>query len=337
MNWQDEQPKQPLSRLWLYFALSVVAHVIVLVLHFNPFEGGENRFEDKTPIEVTQIPIEKVEQMMRQGEQQSRPKVKIPENEKQIAESEKADNEKLDPNAKYLSDKNQTAEKQTKAKNIDDFRDKKDDGKDKGKQASAEPPPTGNPDSFDEAPSDLDVADSKALVPDAKNNGIKRDWKNLSLKDLGLGGTGQSAATDDRLKGLDESDRTILSTREFKYFSYYHRIKELLRQHWKPNVERRLTRLYGKGRNVSENEMITRLQVMLTPEGRITKISRVHSSGFEEIDEAAVEAFNRAGPFPNPPKGMLESDGFVRINWDFVLNIESAPRIQFSNAGRPMP
>ena len=79
--------------------------------------------------------------------------------------------------------------------------------------------------------------------------------------------------------------------------------------------------------------MVTQLQVLLDPNGSIQKISRLASSGFPEIDDAAVEAFNRAGPFPNPPKGMLDSDGLVRIRWDFILKTESAPRIQFRNAG----
>ena len=53
-----------------------------------------------------------------------------------------------------------------------------------------------------------------------------------------------------------------------------------------------------------------------------------------------MEAFQQAGPFPNPPKGMLDADGFVRIRWDFILKAEAAPRINFGSAGsgsRPMP
>ena len=43
------------------------------------------------------------------------------------------------------------------------------------------------------------------------------------------------------------------------------------------------------------------------------------TSGVKELDEAAVESFNQAGPFPNPPKGMLKN-GKATIDWGFVVN-----------------
>ena len=42
-------------------------------------------------------------------------------------------------------------------------------------------------------------------------------------------------------------------------------------------------------------------------------------SGVIDLDSAAVEAFREAAPFPNPPKGMVEGDGTIKIRWDFVL------------------
>ena len=38
-----------------------------------------------------------------------------------------------------------------------------------------------------------------------------------------------------------------------------------------------------------------------------------------ELDDAAVEAFRQAAPFPNPPKGLIETDGTIKIRWNFVV------------------
>lgn len=331
------QKKKSFWQTWMGLSMlfSIALHVLLIIAQVYPFGSSEAPTLEQAPIEITNIPPEILKQMLQQ--QQQPPKAKVNPREKEIAETEDANNNKVDPDAKFLSDRNQTAEKETKSNIIDDFRKKQGEGR-KAKEVGKEDAPTGAETAEEETFKDLDVNDAPSLLPDPKNKGIKRDWKKLSLKDLGLGGDGGNlSATDDRLKGVDEGDRTILSTREFKFFSYYHRIKELLRQHWKPNVERKLTRMYEKGKVVGEDEMITRLQVLLSPDGRITRISTVTSSGIEEIDEAAVDAFNRASPFPNPPRGMLDADGFVRINWDFILKTEAAPRIQFSNAGRPPP
>ena len=45
----------------------------------------------------------------------------------------------------------------------------------------------------------------------------------------------------------------------------------------------------------------------------------VGQSGVTDLDEAAMEAFKQAAPFPNPPKGIVEKDGRIRIRWDFIL------------------
>jgi protein TonB len=93
--------------------------------------------------------------------------------------------------------------------------------------------------------------------------------------------------------------------------------------------------LWGRGKSLKEDELITRVLVTLDDGGKIRKIARISSSGVVELDEAAIESFEQAAPFPNPPKGIIEPDGLVRIRWDFILKTESAPRIQFQRAGQP--
>lgn len=311
------------------FSLAVVFSLLLHIILWNYTDlFHSSHFEEEStpePIEITQVPPEI-------PSQQAPPQKPAPKKELQVAETEDAKNRKIDPNAKVLSENNQTAEKDTRAKMVDDFRNKQGTGLKNDNKVAQDNPLTGETENNTAITTD-DI--SEAIAPKSnKQKGIKRDWKKLSLKDLSVGGEGgPEAASDDNLKNVDTGDRTILSTREFRFFSYYHRIKELLRQYWKPNVERKLYKLYEKGKNVGEEEMVTRLLVLLDGSGKIEKISRVLSSGISELDEAAIEAFNRAGPFPNPPKGMVDSDGFVRINWEFILKTEAVPRIQFSSAG----
>ena len=49
------------------------------------------------------------------------------------------------------------------------------------------------------------------------------------------------------------------------------------------------------------------------------KVQVLEDSGLRDLDEAAVDAFREAAPFPNPPQGIVEKDGTVKIRWDFVL------------------
>lgn len=254
--------------------------------------------------------------------------------QQQLAETEKTDNKEIDPNAKFLSDHNQKVEKQTKASRVDDFKAKQGSGAEQHAALPQTPPTAKEKNKSQQAEIDKDGI---PLFP-SKKSGVKRDWKTLSMKDLSVSGRGGiAAATDDQLNDVKEGDQTVLSTREFQYYSYYHRIKETLRQYWKPTIERRIAAVWGRGDKLKDGEMITQLMVMLDEQGAIAKIATVTSSGVIDVDDAAVEAFHQASPFPNPPRGIVDPDGLVRIRWDFILKAQAAPAIQFKRAGAGAP
>jgi TonB family protein len=312
----------------LIFSLALHSLIFLARLHQKHVQEEELA---NAPIELAPLPPEAQAPSSNAQKQPVPPK---PEIKQEMAETEDAKNREIDPKARFLGEHNQKAQQQTKAKSVDDFRAKQGSGLKGGTTENM--PSTGENTPKPSEAEKMEIGEGGEQKPteEKPGQGIKRNWKTLSLKDLGIGGDGgATAATDDRLKGVDNGERTILSTREYKYFSYYNRIKELLRQYWKPNVERKLYMLIAKGRNIGEDEMVTELVVLLNPQGNIQKISRVGSSGIEDLDEAAVDAFQKAAPFPNPPKGIIDPDGFVRIRWDFILQTQAAPRINFSSAG----
>ena len=113
---------------------------------------------------------------------------------------------------------------------------------------------------------------------------------------------------------------TLLSTREFIYFAYYERIKNKLRQYWEPKIKEKMQRAMREGRAIaSSSDRVTKVIIFLDAKGTLVKVQVVDGSGVRDLDDAAVEAFRAAAPFPNPPKGIIGPDGFVTINWDFVL------------------
>lgn len=331
-NMNDRDKKKSLPLIGWCIALSVLFHIVAFVHQIAPLLplAERDKQEKNIPIEIADLPKE----YLQQPSQQVVPTQKKPkEKEMQMAETEDAHNREIDPNAKFLGEHNQTAQKQTKAQQVDDFRKKQGTGSKQARiEKGASLPPTGET-SSEKTPEEI-VESGEGIAEEKTHQGVKRDWKTLSLKDLSVGGDGgATAATDDHLKGVDKGEGTVLSTREFKFYSYYHRIKELLRQYWKPNVERQIARIWNKGKIINTEELTTKVSVLLDASGKIQKISKVQSSGFSEIDEAAIEAFQKAAPFPNPPKGIVDADGFVRINWDFILQTDSGPVIQFRSYG----
>lgn len=206
----------------------------------------------------------------------------------------------------FLSKNNQKVAKQTVAKDKGEFKNTK-SKKSAGKNATT--------------PQSLD----QAKRPEKFNplSDVSTNFKEKSFKTI-VGSTPSSSAassqTQDYLKNTDIGVETILSTKEFKYYTYFNRIRKQLSEHWEPKVRDKLTKMFRQGRSIASNQdRTTKLLIILNPEGVLVKVQLVSDSGVKDLDEAAIESFRSAAPFPNPPKGIVDPDGTVKIRWDFIL------------------
>lgn len=230
----------------------------------------------------------------------------------QIVEQKKQLNDEKDEKTHFLSAFNQKVIRETRAEKSGQFSNTAEGGK-----------PTEGQRDGDKTSENNEKIKTKAL-----ERGELPDLKDLTPKfalEPGPQGPqldkdGNPSQTDDYLKEVNRGMQTLLSTREFVYYAYYSRIKESLRQHWEPTVREKVKIIYRTGRNIaSAKDRITQVLVILNSNGELLRIEVLSASGVTDLDAAAVEAFQNASPFPNPPKGMVEKDGTIKIRWDFVL------------------
>ncbi len=217
-------------------------------------------------------------------------KFEDPEKRQIVEQSEEAVNDDTPDDAKFMSLHNQKVVKETKAQKHGKFKNQKE-------SAASQP---------DQKPKLL------SLTPDY-------DWQKLSQKN---NAPRAPAATDDYLENVKEGEETLLSAREFLYYTYYQRIKNQLAQYWEPKIKEKVMRLFNQGRNIAATgDKITKIIITLDNRGILVKVQVLEQSGVKDLDDAAVEAFRAAAPFPNPPKGIADSDGMIKIRWDFVLEV----------------
>ena len=228
--------------------------------------------------------------------------------EKQIVEQDVKKTNEEAPDTRFLSAQNQKVEKQTVSKNKGEFKNSK-------KEASSKKE-SQNPKTWTLAPK-LNAATSFS------EEGFKKveptepgEQEQAEKKDEVADGS----QTDDYIKNVDQGLETLLNAREFKYYSYYNRIRRQLSQHWEPKVRVKLSQMFKQGRHIAAaTDRITKLIVVLDKGGNLVKVQVLKESGVSDLDDAATEAFQSAAPFPNPPVGIIEKDGTVKIRWDFVL------------------
>jgi protein TonB len=232
---------------------------------------------------------------------------------KQIVEQEKQINDEIDEKTRLLSKFNQKVIQQTKAEKAGKFKNTTQGGMpDEGSK-------TGQKDKKDLEKVEKVAKHEKGELPDLKALAPKFSLS-PGPRAPSRENNGDPSQNDDYLKDVKPALQTMLSTREFVYYTYYSRIKEALRQHWEPSVREKVKIIYRQGRTIaSANDRITQVMVTLNKNGDLLKVEVLTQSGVTDLDSAAVEAFKDAAPFPNPPKGMIESDGLIKIRWDFVL------------------
>lgn len=158
----------------------------------------------------------------------------------------------------------------------------------------------------------------KEILKKKKRNEVSAKKKGLKNGKVSGRLLGQSS---DYLTEVPLGDFTQLNTQEYQFYGFYHRIRQKLEQFWGNNLQTEADKLFKQGRSIaSDNNLITGLTIQINAKGRIVDIKLKSTSGMKELDDAAIKSFNQAGPFPNPPEGMLQADGRAVIEWGFVVN-----------------
>jgi TonB family protein len=309
-----------------FFFVSLAVHALcVLTLAISYF------FDQQKPImQTVQLEIfdpaaapenkEALDKKIKDNEQRSKNQV--------VEQDEKALNEETPDDARFLGRHNQVVKKQTVAQARGEFQNKQSKEIKYGAEGEAKSASKGldlKP-SFNIVKSVQDRAAKEAAYEKAAEDGtfpLQQQVENAKKQEDSRHAASKGADVSqslDYIKDLDSGLETLLSTKEFVYYSYFNRIRAQLNQYWSDKVRQKLSEMYKKGRMIaSSDDKVTRCLITLDQSGRLIKIQIIGDSGIRELDEAAVEAFRSAAPFPNPPKGMMDEDGNIKIRWDFIL------------------
>lgn len=132
------------------------------------------------------------------------------------------------------------------------------------------------------------------------------------------------SATDDFILGAEIGPMTILNSQEFKYFSYYDRIKEQITETWRPLVRKAIKLVKSNPKKYGALEVryyTTKLEVKLNSKGELLEIIIAETSGQDPFDQASVQAFKKSAPFSGPPKELIK-DGKFTLIWRLTVNVE---------------
>lgn len=151
----------------------------------------------------------------------------------------------------------------------------------------------------------------------------------------GMGGPGEEgmgrnivmggSALAEYIPGVKEGGFTALNTDQFTYYTFFARINEQVRYRWVSLVRSYIGGLSETALNqLSQYQRVYQIEIVLSDTGQYMKGFIHHSSGEQALDMTAIDAFQAAAPFLNPPKGLVEDDGYIHLHYSFL--IEFRPR-----------
>jgi TonB family protein len=122
---------------------------------------------------------------------------------------------------------------------------------------------------------------------------------------------------------VPEGGENLLNAQESVYYSFYARLYEAIGPIWQSKI-----RTASRMRRIQPGDYSTNLDVVFDKQGNLVKINTVASSGIEEFDQAAFNAWHTVGQFPNPPSGLLNEEGQVHTGWNFTVQVSQAMNLE---------
>ena len=140
--------------------------------------------------------------------------------------------------------------------------------------------------------------------------------------------TGSGGGVDALNDVEEEADETVLNSRRFQHWDFFDTLKDRVYERWAPAVLATYRRNDPTGEVYGTRDRYTVIRVTLNPAGRIQRLATVRDSGMDFLDEEARQALRRAGPFQNPPRGLVDDRNQIVFQFGFLFEI-STRRFRF--------
>jgi len=135
----------------------------------------------------------------------------------------------------------------------------------------------------------------------------------------------------DNLEGVEEGDKTLINTIEWKYAGFFLRVRNLVAQYWNPAGAFLMYDPTGRTYGYKDRETIVR--VVLDCDGSIKKLYVAHPSGAKFLDDEALNALRSAAPFSNPPKPLCDPENKIIVfNFGFFVKVGDKPIIRVKSS-----
>lgn len=207
------------------------------------------------------------------------------------------ESEEAPRDARYMSDRNIKVEKEQRARNADPV--PQEGAKNAGPKTEAQTA----------APKRKQVKLGSLGIPILP----KKPQSATEARDAaGSPGADQSINEDE----LPVGSENLLNSERSVYYSFHARIYEAIAPIWRSQVLD-----IGRRNKFTAGDHVTHVEVVFDTHGDLAEVNLLKSSGYPALDQVATSVWYKVKRFPNPPRGLLDAQNQIRIQYSFMLQL----------------
>jgi len=213
--------------------------------------------------------------------------------------------------ARFLSDKNRRVQRETQARNTSPTPSPLQSMQ---SEQQASPPAESKSTKPSKYAEEQSTPQKKKLDLSVPKSFLETDSKKVSRPRQRKRQQVASLPPTNYLPEIELGDGSLLNTAEYRYASFYIRMKRQMEAVWNPR------RILGNN-PLHRDHYITSVSITLDEDGNLEHVKILSSSGIRSLDLEAARAVQSAAPYLNPPKDLIQSDGKIRIRrWSFIVS-----------------
>ncbi len=334
MGQRDKNNRRRVSRpLLVAFLAAILVHGLMLPIIMKEMDGGALPVSRDFKIRY----VSSADVPKRQQDSEKKPSVKeekLPQ-KGQVVDIAPPQLQKRPSKADYLSEYNSTVEHETKSSITSpltpNISASPQDGKNEALEGEGRRAPTVQksggalaqgkdlPELLDKESTDRVDAGYKGKINNRLGEQGKEGPPNLmpSLRDLGKYA---GMPFNDHLEDVEEDAATRLNSLQWRYATFFNRIKERIAREWDPQTP--IRRYDPSAVLIGNKQRTTVVEATIDRSGGIVRVKVHQASGVHYLDDEALRALKGSGPFLNPPLALFGEKETFSFNFGFVLGNE---------------
>lgn len=132
--------------------------------------------------------------------------------------------------------------------------------------------------------------------------------------------------------GVRLGNITALNTDQYRFYSFNQRLLQRFIPLWGDRVRSALYQWIKENNAPAVSKTwVTNVEVILNEKGEILEVQPFRLSGLWSIDEASINSFKDIKNVPNPPKEMVDENGYIHLQYQTEVLWIPQPNIRFQS------